>query len=296
MLKVKIKEGVIADLITPLDNSGELCLRSARNLADYARFGGCKGVLVGGAMGGFPHTDVKTRMRMATQTAQFGLPTIVHVSHQDEDIEPALALHARANHASAVALSIDGVTWDEGIESVIARIKAVVDAASHLPTLLMMDDARWISASHFAQICGARLISGVIARTSFEERYADMKRWTQMFGLDGALFCADDYLLPAARRRGIRRLISPSATVYPEAIRQALNCFCGNVHASPTYHRELLRCVSEARGRAQSWSLPLHHATLYAMNIISSPIPPPPHEPLDEAHVNSLKEGGSLAL
>lgn len=296
MLNVNIGKGVIADLITPFDDNGKLCLDSVRNLADYARSGGCEGVFVSGAMGGFPYVDVRARLMMAQEIAQFGVPTIVHVSHQNKDSEAGLALVAGKDNASAVALSIDGVTWDEGIESVIRRIEGVVDAAYPVPTLLVIDDGRWISALQLAQICGARLISGVIADTSFEERYTNMKRWTQAFGLEGALFCAGDSLLPVARERWIRRLISPSACVYPEAICKALRCAGGGVRASSDYFWEVARASREAQERAAKWNLPMIHATLYAMNLISSPVPPPPHEPLDKARIERLMGQRSFAL
>ncbi len=272
-----IPSGVIAELVTPHTLKGGFCEKSAFQLVDYTRSNGCMGAYVGGPLGGLDSVNAETRISMMRAACTTGQEVIFNVTHVDPDTERALASSAETTVPEYVALSIDRNTWNSEAEAAIERLAAVFGRACHSRILLALNDDGWPSASCFASVCNTKLIHGVIAETNDRTRYEQMIRWARMFGLYDTLFWSGDHLITTLGVRGLSRLISRAACVYPQ---RAVRSIGGLQNAREcAYYR-----------RAASYDLPTAHAVLYKKDVLLSPVPPPAFEVLDEAAIGGIAE------
>jgi dihydrodipicolinate synthase/N-acetylneuraminate lyase len=123
--------GVLLPIITPFDEKVRIDEEIMRELVDFHIGAGVHGLFVLGSTGQGPAMSTeerKTTAAVALNQATGRVPIVIHVGTADTQSTVALAEHAAANKASAVAIVPPYYYSDHSEYEIIAHYKAVANA------------------------------------------------------------------------------------------------------------------------------------------------------------------------
>jgi dihydrodipicolinate synthase/N-acetylneuraminate lyase len=123
--------GVLLPIITPFDDKVRIDEQILRQLVDFHIGAGVQGLFVLGSTGQGPAMTVEERKQaaaIALDQARSRVPVIIHVGTADAGTTVALAEHAAANKADAVAIVPPYYYSDHTEYEIIAHYKAVAKA------------------------------------------------------------------------------------------------------------------------------------------------------------------------
>jgi len=129
-------EGLVAAPFTPMDSGGALALGAVGPYADLLARSGVAGAFIGGTTGESLSLAVEERLSLAeawTAAAPAGLRVIVHAGSECLDEARAIASHAAACGAFAVAAMPPTFFRPAGLEGLVTWCAEVADAAGGLP-------------------------------------------------------------------------------------------------------------------------------------------------------------------
>jgi 4-hydroxy-tetrahydrodipicolinate synthase len=126
-------EGVLLPIITPFDEKVRVDEQILRELVDFHIDAGVHGLFVLGSTGQGPAMSVEQRKQaaaVALDQTKSRVPVVIHVGTADAQSTVALAEHAAANKADAVAIVPPYYYSDHTEFEIIAHYRAVAKAVS----------------------------------------------------------------------------------------------------------------------------------------------------------------------
>ena len=123
--------GVLLPIITPFDDKVRIDEEIMRELVDFHIAAGVHGLFVLGSTGQGPAMSTeerKTTAAVALDQAKGRVPVVIHVGTADTQSTVALAEHAAANKASAIAIVPPYYYSDHSEYEIVAHYKAVANA------------------------------------------------------------------------------------------------------------------------------------------------------------------------
>lgn len=128
--------GLLAAVVTPMDDSGELNLGIVPKIVDHLESNGITGIYIAGSTGeGMSLTDEERRALAEAYvgTAKGRMSTFVQVGHNCLKASAELAAHAESIGADAVSATPTGYFQVSNEEALVAGLLPVVEAAPNTP-------------------------------------------------------------------------------------------------------------------------------------------------------------------
>jgi dihydrodipicolinate synthase/N-acetylneuraminate lyase len=223
-------EGIIVPLITPFTKEGKVFEEGLRNLIDFEREKGVKGLFICGTYGSGPTMTVEDRKKVAEVTldqASGKVAVIVHVGSSCVDSALELAKHAEEIGADAVA-SVPPFYYAYDDESVLSFYKQLLSHVN-LPVFVYNNPAR----------SGISISSELLNKLS-KEGLAGIK--DSSFNM--AKFYED---IATVERKGFIFIIGTEALMLPAIMAGAKGCVSGLANVFPEINVELYKLAREGK-------------------------------------------------
>ena len=129
-------QGLVAAVVTPMTDDGELNLGLVPKIVDHLEGNGIAGVYIAGSTGEGMSLSDEERMAVADaylEHCRGRMRTVVQVGHNSMKAAAALAAHAQANGADAISATPTGYFQAEGERGLIGLMAAIAEGAPATP-------------------------------------------------------------------------------------------------------------------------------------------------------------------
>lgn len=273
--------GLMAAVLTPMDDDGRLNLSVAADYVDLLAGRGVTGILPGGTTGQFTCLSVPERMEVAeafAAAAKDTLKVVIHVGHESLDIACELAAHAAELGADAVAAAPPCYFKPPDLDALIDWYERLAAAAPEMPLFYyhipVMTGVELSVAELLAQAVG-RIPTLTGVKYTFEalDEYADC---VDRFG-DLQLLYGRDEMLLSALAVGATGAIGSSYNFASPIYRKLWDAFdAGDLPAAREYQLKAIRLINTLK----TYSYPA--ASKHCMKLLGVNVGPPrpPFKPL----------------